>query len=232
MFQPATVVAGDIFGHFCLDQNRLAFYHIDVSGHGVASAMLSFTLSKLMAAPAGEGSPLRYIDPYNPARELFRSPSEVVAELNRRFQTEDEATPYFTMVFGIVDTVSGQLELCQAGHPNPICIGREGTVRTIGEGGFPVGLLPQPDYTNTVLRLNPGDRLFIFSDGVSDCSNVDKGAFGIARLKHYLGVESSAMSLPESLCSLTECLQNWRATHLFEDDLSLLAMEFHPRVEG
>jgi sigma-B regulation protein RsbU (phosphoserine phosphatase) len=228
MFQPATVVAGDIFGHFCLDHNRLAFYHIDVSGHGIASAMLSFTLSKIMTAAVGEGSPLRYLDAGIPARERFRSPSDVVSELNRRFQVEHETTLYFTMVFGIVDTVSGHVELCQAGHPSPVCIGRDATVQAIGTGGFPVGLLPQAEFTNTDVQLLPGDRLFIYSDGVSDCSNSGQSAFGTARLSEHLGACRSE-SLPGSLKSLGDRLQQWRGTSLFEDDLSVLAMEFCPQ---
>lgn len=226
MFQPASVVAGDIFGHFQLDAHKLAFYHVDVSGHGVASAMLSFTLSKIMTAPAGDGSPLRYTLPENPGQELFRSPSEAVSELNRRFQVDDETMPYFTMVLGIVDTLSGHVDMCQAGHPAPVCLSRDGIVTEIGNGGFPVGLLLQSTFTTMSVQLEPGDRMFICSDGVSDCRNAEYGAFGSNRLNQQL-FSCRDLSLEETLGSLTESLQQWRGAAPFEDDLSLLAIEFY-----
>lgn len=226
MFQPASVVAGDIFGHFQLDAHKLAFYHVDVSGHGIASAMLSFTLSKIMEAPAGDGSPLRYTLPENPGQELIRSPSEAVSEFNRRFQVDDDTMPYFTMVLGVVDTLSGHVDMCQAGHPAPVCLSRDGSVTELGSGGFPVGLLPEATFTTISLQLKPGDRMFICSDGVNDCRNAQYGAFGSHRLNSQL-FNCLDLSLEKTLASLTGCLQQWRGAAPYEDDLSLLAMEFH-----
>jgi sigma-B regulation protein RsbU (phosphoserine phosphatase) len=225
IFRPAAMVAGDIFGHFRIDGRRLAFFHIDVAGHGVPSAMLSFTLFKILTASAGEGSPVRYVDPDNPLCERYRSPAEVVAELNRRFMVEDDNTPYFTMVFGVVDTFSGALQMCQAGHPHPYRVSREGALESIGSGGFPVGLLPDAQFENIDIALHPGDRLFFYSDGVSECRSEAGEVYSTTQLQNHLR-KGSRQALPEVLGGLTRSLRQWRGSEPFEDDISLLALEF------
>ena len=225
LFCPAAVVAGDIFSYLKLDDSHLAFYHIDVAGHGVRSAMLSFTLSKVLSATLEEGSPVKQRDPAQPGGSRITSPAAVVSELNRRFQDKDETTPYFTMIYGVVNTASGDVKMCQAGHPNPFCVSRDGTVENLGSGGFPVGLLPNAQYENIEFKLRPGDRLFCYSDGISECMNAEEQQFSTERLVDHL-LQSCLRPLAETLAGLRVHLQNWRHDEPFEDDVSLIAIEF------
>jgi len=225
LFCPAAVVAGDIFSYLKLDDSHLAFYHIDVAGHGVRSAMLSFTLSKVLSATLEEGSPVKQRDPVQPGGERITSPATVVSELNRRFQDKDETTPYFTMIYGVVNTASGDVKMCQAGHPNPFCVSRDGTVENLGSGGFPVGLLANAQYENIEFKLRPGDRLFCYSDGISECMNAEEQQFSTERLVDHL-LQSCLRPLAETLTGLRVHLQNWRHGEPFEDDVSLIAIEF------
>jgi len=218
-------VAGDIFSYLKLDDSHLAFYHIDVAGHGVRSAMLSFTLSKVLSATLEEGSPVKQRDPVQPGGERITSPATVVSELNRRFQDKDETTPYFTMIYGVVNTASGDVKMCQAGHPNPFCVSRDGTVENLGSGGFPVGLLPNAQYENIEFKLRPGDRLFCYSDGISECMNAEEQQFSTERLVDHL-LQSCLRPLAETLAGLRVHLQDWRHGEPFEDDVSLIAIEF------
>jgi len=186
LFCPAAVVAGDIFSYLKLDDSHLAFYHIDVAGHGVRSAMLSFTLGKVLSSTAEEGSPVKQAGTNQLGTECITSPAAVVAELNRRFQDNNDATPYFTMIYGIIHTSTGDVRMCQAGHPHPFRISRDGSIEHLGNGGFPVGLLPDVHYENTEFTLHPGDRLFCYSDGISECMNADEHPFGSERLVEHM----------------------------------------------
>jgi len=225
LFCPAAVVAGDIFSYLKLDDSHLAFYHIDVAGHGVRSAMLSFTLGKVLSSTVEEGSPVKQHDPEHPGAVCITSPAAVVTELNRRFQDKDEATPYFTMIYGVVNTASGEVCLCQAGHPNPFRVSRDGSIEQLGRGGFPVGLLPDADYNDIDFNLRPGDRLVCYSDGISECMDADDQPFSTERLADHL-LQSCQQPLPETLVSLRTRLQDWRHGEPFDDDVSLLAIEF------
>jgi len=225
LFCPAAVVAGDIFSYLKLDDNHLAFYHIDVAGHGVRSAMLSFTLGKVLSSSVEEGSPVKQHDPNHPGVDCITSPAAVVAELNRRFQDKDEAIPYFTMIYGVVNTASGHVRLCQAGHPNPFRVSRDGKVEALGNGGFPVGLLPDADYVDIEFSLRQGDRLVCYSDGISECMNEEDQPFSTERLADHL-LQSCLQPLPETLVSLRSRLQDWRHGKPFDDDVSLIAIEF------
>ncbi len=225
LFCPAAVLAGDIFSYLKLDDSHLAFYHIDVAGHGVRSAMLSFTLSKVLSASAEEGSPVKLADPDHPGADLITPPAAVVTELNRRFQDKDETIPYFTMIYGVVNTTTGHVQMCQAGHPSPLRISIDGSVESLGSGGFPVGLLPNAKYENIDFTLCPGDRLFCYSDGISECMNTEEQQFSSERLIEHL-LQSYLQPLPETLVSLQDSLQDWRRGEPFEDDVSLIAIEF------
>ena len=225
LFCPAAVVAGDIFSYLKLDDSHLAFYHIDVAGHGVRSAMLSFTLSKVLSATLHEGSPVKRRDPAQPGGESITSPAAVVSELNRRFQDKDETTPYFTMIYGVVNTASGDVIMCQAGHPNPFRVSRDGAVESLGCGGFPVGLLPNAQYENIEFKLHPGDRLYCYSDGISECMNAEEQQYSTERLVNHL-LQYCLRPLSETLAGLRVHLQDWRHGEPFEDDVSLIAIEF------
>ena len=225
LFCPAAVVAGDIFSYLKLDDSHMAFYHIDVAGHGVRSAMLSFTLGKVLSSSVEEGSPVKQPDPDHPGADCITPPAAVVAELNRRFQDKDEAIPYFTMIYGVINTATGHVRMCQAGHPNPFRISPDGSVESLGKGGFPVGLLPNAQYENIEFKLYPGDRLFCYSDGISECMNAEEQQFSTERLINHL-LQSCLRPLQETLVSLRTSLQDWRCGEPFEDDVSLIAIEF------
>jgi sigma-B regulation protein RsbU (phosphoserine phosphatase) len=223
LFCPAAVVAGDTFNYFALDERNLAFYHLDVAGHGVPSAMLSVTLSRVLSADLKAGSPLLKFSPEAPDRPTITPPHEVVLELNRRF-LDDDCLLYFTMVYGVMDTHSGVVTLCQAGHPNPFRVSSHGEVETLGGGGFPVGMLPDVEYHSLELRLAPADRLVLYSDGIPDCSGPRDEPFGTERFARFLA-ELSPLPLHELVVNLQKRLPSWRGNDIYEDDISLLVIE-------
>lgn len=220
-FRPSRYVAGDTLNVFPIDENHLAFYLLDVSGHGVPAAMLSVTLSMLLTPDHTHGSPLKRFDAASQSY-LTVAPEDAVAELNRRFQSRDDQ--YFTMIYGLLETRDLTLRFSQAGHPNPLLIEKGCRMRILGEGGSPVGILPQAKFDSVQVQLHRGDRLVLYSDGVTECTNPAGDLFGDLRLRQYL-TRAGAKPLGDMLGGLETEIETWRGKQEFDDDISLLALE-------
>lgn len=223
LFRPSNLIGGDMFGYFPLDQRFLAFYLLDVAGHGIPSALLSFTVNKILSQGIGGDSLLRRQRPGS--TELEPVPvDEVVAELNRRFQLEESSLLYFTMVYGLLDTTSGELSLIRAGHPSPILLRADGSSTLLSEGNLGVGMMPDTLFDPVYLQLAPGDRLVLYSDGIGDCKNSADESFSVPRL-HQLLEEARDHSLNEGIRMVEDALRDWKGDEDYADDISLLALE-------
>lgn len=224
MFCPSTHVSGDALNYFRLDEYHIGFYIIDVAGHGVAPAMMSVLLSRLLSPIMSQGFLLKRTICEAPYYELVLPPSEVVRELNHQFQNDADNLPYFTMIYGVIDTDTRTLQFCQAGHPSPLYMARGASPQLLGEGGFPVGLLPVADYDSMTLSYGSGDRLFLYSDGITECANSEGEMFGPVRLQRFLA-KTRDLPLGEVLRRLRKHMCEWHGGDLFEDDISVLAIE-------
>jgi sigma-B regulation protein RsbU (phosphoserine phosphatase) len=183
--------------------------------------MLSVTLSMMLTPEAAHGSLLKH---YNGAKGLFEvtSPCGVIQELNRRFQSRDDR--YFTIVYGLFDTSKSILRLAQAGHPGPILIKKNGDLSVLGTGGMPVGIRPSIEFDCFDTFISHGDRLLLYSDGVTECMNAREEAYGEKRLLDYLKLYS-ARPIDAVLEGLLKEITGWRQATEFADDVSLLAIE-------
>lgn len=166
MLKSSGHVGGDFVGSFIIDERRIALFSVDVSGHGVASAMMTARLAGLLSS----GSPdqniaLTLTDGIRGAWP----PDEVAARLNRMMIEDVQVEQYFTMAYAEIDLISGQVQLVQAGHPHPLVLRRNGQIDRLGQGGLPIGLIPGAEFQTVSTVLLPGDRLFLVSDGVTEC---------------------------------------------------------------
>lgn len=220
-FRPSSYIGGDIFNFFSLDRGMVGFYVLDVSGHGVPAAMLSVTLSMVLAPDATRGSPLREFNPLTGCFDVVE-PAAAVRELNRRFQSRDDR--YFTMIYGIADTRACTLRMVQAGHPSPIFIGSEG-LSMLGTGGMPVGVWPEMDLDVIEVPFHPGDCLVLYSDGVSECMNPQGEVFSEERMIRYLR-EAAKKPLDGMLKGLEAELDEWSDGVPYRDDVSVMALKF------
>ncbi len=219
-FQPCTYVAGDMYGYFQLDRDRIGFYLLDVSGHGVASALLSVAISKFLSSDsladtsaASKSNPVRHVNP-----------AQTVSLLNKTFQSDLDAFQYFTILYGIIDLKTDKLRMCQAGHPAPILLQQGKKASRIGAGGFPVGILPDAEYAVQEIDFAAGDRLYVYSDGVTECLDHDNQQFSHERLLHLI---ESYRYLPAEgiLAAIDDAIRKWRDGSQFDDDLSIIAIE-------
>lgn len=218
LFLPSAWVSGDVFNLFQLD-DHLGFNCVDVSGHGVGAAMMSLAVAR------------QFLQGRVVERFLFSadgsvaSPAEVVSMLNSRFCSEEaEIMSYFTMIYGVIHMPSGKGRLCQAGHPTPFIVTPAGEVTPIGSGGAPVGLMPDLNWDDVEFELRPGERLCLFSDGITECENPTGEQFGPQRLQQWLQQhvnEAIGALLPQ----FGQHLTGWRNGEQMADDVSLLIIE-------
>lgn len=219
LFMPSAWVSGDLFHLFPLNDEAAGFYCVDVAGHGVTAAMMSVAVARQFLHG-------RTVDPFLLNGADITPPAQVVRILNKRFCAQHpEVTSYFTMVYGVIDRHSGEGRLCQAGHPTPVIVSATGEVREVGEGGPPVGLLDHLDWDETAFHLAPGERLCLYSDGISECENDEGHQFGAARLETLLA-SLCHHSLSALLEAVEQSLSQWRgAAASAADDISLLVIE-------
>src|SRR5213593_3584164 len=129
-----------------------------------------------------------------------------------------------SMFFGILDQ-EGHLEFINASHPSPILIRRGVAEEAFTEGSYPVGLVPEAEYTAVCLKLEPGDTLVLFSDGVTEAMDPDEQMFGITRLKELL---TGQMECPLELLQkcVLEAVENFARGAHQADDLTLLIVRY------
>jgi sigma-B regulation protein RsbU (phosphoserine phosphatase) len=128
------------------------------------------------------------------------------------------------MVYGLFDTRSSTMRVAQAGHPGPILMRQSGELKVLGSGGMPIGLWANIEFDCFEISASHGDRLLLYSDGVTECMNMQGEAFGESRLLAYLK-QSAAQPLDELLGGLLTEIIAWREVSNFGDDVSLLAVE-------
>ncbi|MFQ5824891.1 MAG: PP2C family protein-serine/threonine phosphatase [bacterium] len=223
IFLPCTYVAGDIFNFFRLDEHHIGFYLLDVAGHGIPAAMQSVTLSKLLSPLPCKSSPLKYFIP-KPPHYAISPPAKAIKEINHRFQSEHDTMQYFTMIYGIINTPNNKIKLSQAGHPCPIYLKSGDQGLLIGSGGFPVGMFPDLEYDDYEIDFQQGDRLLLYSDGITECTNKHNQQYSINRLMNLVD-ECRNRPLKDLLHNLKQSLCHWRGSDEFHDDVSILAIE-------
>jgi phosphoserine phosphatase RsbU/P len=176
MFRPCGHVGGDFMGLFRVTDTRVGLYSMDVSGHGVASALLAARVAGYLSGASPEQNIALTTDELG--LYSMRPPEEVCARLNDLMLTQMETDLYLTMILADCNLRTGEIRLAQAGHPNPAVLRRSGEVERPGHGGLPIGLIPGASWTGFDVGLEPGDRLLVLSDGVTECPDPYGEEFG------------------------------------------------------
>jgi len=216
LFLPAAQVSGDSFNFFELTSDRIGFFHLDVSGHGIPAALLSASLNRSLVPGGGPGVAVQ---------ADFLDPAIFLTDLNRQLGDADaEVENFATVVYGTLDKHTGEGQIALAGHPLPIIHRRHGEIEYLKPGGLPVGMFPDVAYDPQQFRLEAGDRLILYSDGITECQNTEGEAFGDANLQAVATAATPASS--QSLSDkLADSLREWRGSSDFEDDISVLVLE-------
>lgn len=210
LLKPCGHIGGDLVGVFSPGPNRVGFYSIDVSGHGITSAMMTARLGGYLSSTYFDQNV--GMEKRSNAFYALRSPEELATLLNERLVSDTGIAEYFTMAYAIADLRTGNLKMVQAGHPHPLVLRKDGRAEFIGDGGVPIGLLPDITYQQFEVTLDRGDRLLLYSDGFTECQ-----------------VRSGGMLEENGLLSLIEkCSDNQGGQEFLDDLFWKLTQEMAP----
>lgn len=230
-YLPCDALAGDFLNVIPLDATRTAFYVLDVSGHGTPAALMSSAASYALSATHNQSSVvLRSSSDANDAdRGDVVSPRDVTAQLNRRFAVDENLGKYFTMAYIVFDSAAGELTFTLAGHPPQVYVpkGRKGELLECQ--GMPVGLLaeeelPEDSFQEKKISVFEGDRIYLFSDGLSEAMNEAKEQYTDGRLRDAID-QTQSLSLSASIESVLNSIKAFCGSNPFDDDMSILAIE-------
>jgi sigma-B regulation protein RsbU (phosphoserine phosphatase) len=206
-FRPCGTLAGDFLNIWRLDDRHLGLCILDAGGHGVAAALLAVTASQRLARLCGV--------PPSPPGQVVGRLSEVVSG--------EAVGQCFTLLYGILDLHTRAFDFVSAGHPGPVHLPRGARPALREAAGLPVGV-GTAGYVDEVVPLRPGDRLVLYSDGLTEARSADGEHFGVSRLLSTLD-QTRPLPLQQSLTSLVQSIERWCGDSPRKDDFSILAVE-------
>ncbi len=205
-WRPARIVGGDYFDVFKFGASRLGLCIADVSGKGMPAALLMSNLQAVVKALAAEN----------------RSPKELVEKVNRVMSRNTTEAKFITLFYGLLDVDRKTLQYANAGHNAPVLTREDGVQVRLEQGGLIVGAFQESVYDQGEIDLRPGDRLVMFTDGLSEAVDGNGEEFGEERL-----AEASRCNRQLSAEALHRCLLD-RVTDFcggeFEDDATVLVV--------
>jgi sigma-B regulation protein RsbU (phosphoserine phosphatase) len=222
-YQPSDELGGDSLNLFSFRRNKIGMYIADVSGHGVAAALLAVTIHRTLTPVPGQPSMLTMGTTEN-SIPLGQRPADLIDILNKRFPMDPETMQYFTLCYGCLDCDNGNFQYSVAGHPQPVLV-RDGIAERLPGGGLPVGFLEDADPEEYMVSLEPGDRVCIYSDGISEAVNDDNVQFGDDELFAALA-KFNDLSVQECLDSVMKSVLDWNGSTQLRDDASVILFEY------
>jgi sigma-B regulation protein RsbU (phosphoserine phosphatase) len=217
-------VGGDTLNCFRLDERHLCLYVLDVSGHGVASALLAVQVSRFLNPLLGPGSLLKKVATSRGGYRLSH-PAEVLGDLNTLFPSQPQTMQFFTMIYGLYDLDSHRLHLATAGHPGPVIVRAGGAIEIPTVSGHPIGFFPTTHarFNELTVTLAAGDRVLMYSDGATETADPEGRTFGANRLGEALRDRAGA-PLANALDGVVSAMAGWRQGRPTLDDVSILAL--------
>ncbi len=228
-YSPCTELAGDMLNVMRLDDDHIGMYLLDVSGHGVQAALMAVTACRYLSNHKDALSVLWERQDGSSDYRL-RSPATAAKQLNARFVAQSLTEQFFTLVYGVLNHRTGEFRYIVAGHPPPVHVTALGSPKFLIGGGLPIGII-ETDYEEHSVQLEAGDRLIFYSDGVTECMNVSKELFGDSRLLQSLR-NPAGHSLDVTLSNIVNHTQVWIGDVPFNDDVSVVALEYHPQISS
>ena len=221
-FLPCETVGGDLFYLAPLSEDALMVYLIDVSGHGIPSAMVTVSVYQSLTAQTGR-LVKRILD--RPPYFEVSGPAEVLTALDREYPFE-RFEKFFSIVYLLLDPRTGRVRYCNGGHPAPILVRADGSWELLGEGGTLVGLGGVLPYQEGQGGLAPADRLYLYSDGVTEHFTPDGEPYGDGRLLDFL-LRHRHLPLERVIHGLMSDLQGYGRGRPPGDDVSFFGIEFN-----
>jgi sigma-B regulation protein RsbU (phosphoserine phosphatase) len=213
-YVPSADLGGDTLGYHWIDDRHFAIYLIDVSGHGLDSALLSVTVMNVLRSRA-----LPNTD--------FCEPGQVLGALNEAFPMEEYGDKFFTMWYGVYDRENAILSYSGAGHPPPLLF--EGAadsrepVQLKSEAPM-IGAMPWPEFETDRQEISTGSRLYVYSDGVHEIHKTDGGEWTFAEFVDFMS-QPYDPTVPLS-AKLLKHVRMLNGSDVLDDDFSMVEVRF------
>jgi sigma-B regulation protein RsbU (phosphoserine phosphatase) len=203
-YEPSASLGGDFYDFKLMGVNRLLFIEVDVTGHGVSSALLA-AMSKIS---------------FQNAAESYYTPGDLLSIMNREFVSLNKTDMFFTAFVGMIDFKTRNLHYSNASHPYPILLRGEEVIY-LDTDGFMVGVMPDIGFEDKKIKLEQDDVLLVYTDGIIEARNEEDEQFGQERLIQVIR-ETKNQSLQEVLEHVVKTVKQFSSQNL-EDDVTLLA---------
>jgi len=207
---PAKEVGGDFYDFFFLDEHHLAFVVGDVSGKGIPAAIfmaLSRTVLKAIAS-------------------RVENPGECLRQVNEMLIPESDTAMFVTIFYAVLNTQSGELTFSNGGHNPPYLVSAGGDVTPFEYVGGPIiGKIPGLTFDSKTITLNPGDTVFMFTDGVTEAMDPSRNLFEEPRLIESLK-RGKDFKLTDLLQAVSLELKTFASTEPQSDDITMLSMRY------
>ena len=167
VMRPAREIGGDFYDFFQIGDNRLGIVIGDVSGKGVPASLFMAITRTVIRLVARQDDDLAI----------------GIGRANALLSAENDSAMFVTLIYGVLDFTSGVLTYCNCGHNPPLVIRGDGAREKLTLTGLPLGVMPDAEYATRATVLAPGDRLFLYTDGVTEASTADGAEFGEGRLE-------------------------------------------------
>ena len=205
----ADEVGGDFYDFFMIDDQRLGFVIGDVSGKGVPAAIFMAVSKTAIKTTAMRKLPA----------------DECLNVVNNALARESVSEMFVTSIYGILDCNTGEVELCNAGHNSPYLLNNGAVKKLTVSGGIPLGYLENFNYEKYNIKLQPGEILFFYTDGVPEAMDSSENEFSGSRLEQSL-TSSGTKSLRNLIQGVIGDVKTFTGGIPQSDDITLLALKY------
>jgi sigma-B regulation protein RsbU (phosphoserine phosphatase) len=206
---PAETIGGDLYDYFFIDSRKLLFTMGDVSGKGIPAALFMAVAHTLIKS-----------------KSKGLKASQIIEQVNNELSLQNSNQNFLTLFLGILDIETGELSYCNAAHNYPFVLTRNHEIHVLDKThGLPIGVYSSKSYSGDTGMLKRGDRLILYTDGVTDCRNENDELFGTKNLQQCIkGMPD--LSAKDSTQYILDCLKEFRGSADQSDDLSLMIIDY------
>lgn len=214
-YMSCTALGGDSFGYHWLDDDHFAVFVLDVCGHGVGAALLSVSAVNVLRAQS-----LAHVD--------FKDPSAVLAGLNEAFDMDKQNDMYFTIWYGVYNRAARELVHAAGGHPPAVLLPAAAPAqpRLVATNNAIIGAMPGLQFKSARETIAPGDRLYVFSDGVYEVNYADRPAVMMTVEEFAAGLARPAAPGARKVEDMVAFVRQAQGRDNFDDDFSLVEIQF------
>jgi len=209
IYKPAKIVSGDLFDFFFLDDDNLFFSIGDVSGKGISAAFYMSVAQTLIKS-----------------NSKLKSPGKIITGTNNELFTANQHQFFLTLFVGVFNLKTGVLKYCNAAHTATLILNSKGEINELNSShGMPLGLYPNREYEESIVSIEPGTSLILYSDGVTEMQDSDKMHFGNERFYQILGAQKN-LKPKEVIEGIEKELELFKGKMKQADDVTIMVLQY------